>query len=46
MEESEFAGKWRVVEAMDFDEDYLSESPDPHIFMTAILKKIVMATCS
>ena len=27
--ESEFAGKWRVIEAVDMADDYLSLSPDP-----------------
>jgi hypothetical protein len=31
--ESEFAGKWKVVEALDSSEDYLNLSPDPHIFI-------------
>jgi hypothetical protein len=31
--ESEFAGKWKVIEAMDMEEDYLSQSPDPHIYI-------------
>ncbi|MGA9098188.1 MAG: hypothetical protein WB392_04575 [Methanotrichaceae archaeon] len=30
---SEFAGKWRVVEALDLVDDYLSISPDPHILL-------------
>lgn len=33
MEKSDLVGKWRVIEAMDFDDDYLSESPDPHIYI-------------
>ena len=31
--ESEFAGKWKVVEAVDMVEDYLSRSPDPHLLI-------------
>ncbi len=31
--ENEFAGKWKVIEAMDMAEDYLSLSPDPHILI-------------
>jgi hypothetical protein len=31
--ESEFAGKWKVIEAVDMLEDYLSQSPDPHILI-------------
>jgi hypothetical protein len=31
--ESEFAGKWKVIEAMDMVEDYLSLSPDPHLLI-------------
>lgn len=31
--ESEFAGKWKVIEAVDMVEDYLCESPDPHLLI-------------
>ena len=31
--ESEFAGKWKVIEAVDMVEDYLSQSPDPHLLI-------------
>jgi hypothetical protein len=31
--ESEFRGKWKVIEAVDMVEDYLSQSPDPHILI-------------
>ena len=31
--ESEFAGKWKVIEAVDMVEDYLSLSPDPHLLI-------------
>ena len=31
--ESEFAGKWRVIEAVDMADDYLSLSPDPHLLI-------------
>lgn len=33
MDKSDFAGKWRVVEALDLVEDYLDISPDPHILI-------------
>ena len=29
--ESNFAGKWKVIEAMDMVDDYLSLTPDPHL---------------
>jgi len=44
MEKSEFAGKWRVIEAMDFDDDYLRESPDPHIFIEVKGEKDVLGS--
>ena len=31
--ESEFAGKWKVIEALESAEDYLSLSPDPHLLI-------------
>ena len=31
--ESEFAGKWKVIEAVDMEEDNLSLSPDPHLLI-------------
>ncbi|MDQ1261714.1 MAG: hypothetical protein QG575_895 [Euryarchaeota archaeon] len=31
--ESEFAGKWKVIEAMNMVEDYLNLSPDPHLLI-------------
>ena len=31
--ESEFAGKWKVIEAVDMADDYLSLSPDPHLLI-------------
>jgi hypothetical protein len=33
MEKNEFEGKWRVVEAPDMADDYLSLSEDPHILI-------------
>ncbi len=33
VKESEFAGKWKVIEAVDMVEDYLSQSPDPHLLI-------------
>jgi len=31
--EHEFAGKWKIIEALDMVEDYLSLSPDPHLML-------------
>ena len=31
VKESDFAGKWSIVEAMDMVDDYLSLMPDPHL---------------
>jgi hypothetical protein len=31
--ESEFAGKWKIIEAIDMVEDYLSISPDPYLLI-------------
>jgi hypothetical protein len=33
IEERDFAGKWRVVEAMDLVDDYLGLMPDPHLLI-------------
>jgi len=33
VKESEFAGKWKVIEAVDMEEDNLSLSPDPHLLI-------------
>lgn len=33
LKESEFAGKWKVIEALDNADDYLSLSPDPHLLI-------------
>ncbi len=33
LNESDFAGKWKVVEAMDLADDYLSLTPDPHLLI-------------
>jgi len=32
-DERDFAGKWKVVEAMDLVDDYLSLTPDPHLLI-------------
>lgn len=31
--ENEFAGKWKVIEAVDMDEDYLRLSTDPYLLI-------------
>jgi hypothetical protein len=31
--ESEFAGKWKVIEALDIVEDHISLSPDPYLLI-------------
>lgn len=31
--ESEFLGKWKVIEAVDMVEDYLCQSADPHLLI-------------
>lgn len=41
MNKSEFAGKWRVVEALDLVDDYLNLSPDPHILLEVKSEKEV-----
>jgi len=33
LNERDFAGKWKVVEAMDLVDDYLSLTPDPHLLI-------------
>jgi hypothetical protein len=33
IKERDFAGKWRVVEAMDLVDDYLGLMPDPHLLI-------------
>ena len=39
--ESEFRGKWKVIEAVDMVEDYLSQSPDPHLLIIVDEKNMV-----
>jgi hypothetical protein len=41
MDEKDFAGKWRVTEALDLVEDYLSLTPDPHVQLTVKNRKEV-----
>jgi hypothetical protein len=41
MDEKDFAGKWRVTEALDLVEDYLSLTPDPHLQLTVKNRKEV-----
>jgi hypothetical protein len=42
--ESEFAGKWKVIEAVDMVEDYLCQSPDPHLLIQVDEKNEVMGS--
>jgi hypothetical protein len=39
--ESEFRGKWKVIEAVDMVEDYLSLLPDPHLLIQVDEKNVV-----
>ncbi len=33
IKENDFAGKWKIVEAMDLVDDYLDLMPDPHLLI-------------
>jgi len=39
--EREFAGKWKIIEALDMEEDYISLSPDPHLMLQVDDKNMV-----
>jgi hypothetical protein len=41
IKERDFAGKWRVVDAMDLVDDYLSLIPDPHFLIEVMSKNEV-----
>ena len=44
IKERDFAGKWRVVEAMDLVDDYLGLMPDPHLLFEVKSKNEVTGT--